>query len=141
MKSQKTLEMETKLPHKPFYFMRHGTTESNMQQICQGQLDIPLNEIGIQEANNAVIENHEITHVFYSPLKRASETACIVTHLLTCPKIVLDDLKEWHFGDLQGKPWHLSHEEKAQQFKTLNPENGESSQQFYARIIKVINGA
>ncbi len=50
--------MKTKLIHKSFYFMRHGVTEYNMQRICQGQIDIPLSDIGIQEANDAVIENH-----------------------------------------------------------------------------------
>ena len=133
--------MKAKLIHKPFYFMRHGATENNMHQICQGQLDIPLNEIGIQEAQNAVIENDEITNVFYSPLQRAAETARIATRNLTCPKTLLNDLQERNFGDWQGKKWTLSPKEKETQFTTMAPKNGEDWQQFSTRIYNVINFA
>jgi bisphosphoglycerate-dependent phosphoglycerate mutase len=35
---------------KKFYFVRHGTTDWNIQQLCQGHTDIKLNELGRMEA-------------------------------------------------------------------------------------------
>lgn len=120
--------------------MRHGTTEWNMGRICQGQTDIPLHDIGRNEAHElAILNNTEISCVFYSPLQRASETALIVTKHLTCPKIVIDGLQERHYGDLQGKPWTLSHEEFAKIYKIFIPPNGELWEEFSARIVNVIN--
>lgn len=38
---------------KPFFFVRHGSTEWNTRHLCQGWQDIPLNDQGRQEAKNA----------------------------------------------------------------------------------------
>lgn len=121
--------------------MRHGTTEWNIQNIVQGQTDIPLHTIGIKEAEKAIIKNNEIineiTHVFYSPLKRASETAKIITQFLNCPKIELLDIQEWHLGDIQGKQWPEKDIPGA--YKTFNPPNGETWVQFSARVLNALN--
>ncbi len=42
--------MTPMLIKKSFYFARHGQTEWNKQQLCQGHQDIELNEAGRQEA-------------------------------------------------------------------------------------------
>ena len=41
------------LPLNPFYFIRHGETEWNRRNIVMGSQDIPLNELGLQQAHEA----------------------------------------------------------------------------------------
>ena len=41
------------LLHRPFYFLRHGETEWNVDGRAQGQADIPLNETGVAQAKRA----------------------------------------------------------------------------------------
>lgn len=119
--------------------MRHGTTEWNIKKICQGQADVPLHAIGVEEAHNAIITQHDITDVFYSPLQRTVETTRIVTQHMTCPKREMIDIKARHFGDLEGKPWVISSEELAKTYKTFEPTNGELWLQFSTRVLQGIN--
>lgn len=65
------------------YIIRHGQTELNAARIMQGKSNYPLNETGIAQAEEAAewFQKHNITfdRIFSSPLKRAIQTAEIVT--------------------------------------------------------------
>jgi broad specificity phosphatase PhoE len=65
------------LTRRPFYFMRHGEADWNVERMCIGQLDRPLTDRGRGQAEDA--RRHcaglEISAVFHSPLSRAAETA------------------------------------------------------------------
>lgn len=84
--------------------MRHGQTAWNLQGLCQGQLDIPLNGTGLEQASKAkaVFATHKIETICCSPLSRARQTAEIVNDALNCPLEIIEDLGECGFGDLQG---------------------------------------
>ena len=62
------------------YIIRHGKTELNKANVLQGRSDYPLTEEGIQQAKEAAkkLEGIPFSHVFTSPLVRASDTASIV---------------------------------------------------------------
>ena len=64
-----------------FLFIRHGETDWNLKKIFQGQNDIPLNEKGREQAKRSQerIEKMNIDSIFSSPLKRALETAFILS--------------------------------------------------------------
>lgn len=86
------------------YLIRHGQTELNNAQVLQGRSDYPLNEAGIQQAQEAAQKLRErgirFFHVYSSPLIRAVQTAEIVA-----PGIqpVLDDrLLEMDYGPYEG---------------------------------------
>lgn len=123
---------------KPFYYMRHGETEWNAEGKLCGQQDIPLNEVGMQQAESAVsiINTLPVSNVFYSPLQRAAQTADIACRDLICSKISLDDLKECFWGSLEG-----TREPRATARMQEPGYDGESTESYRARIIKGINHA
>ncbi len=64
------------------YFIRHGETDYNRKKLFQGQVDIPLNENGIEQAQRAakVVKKMGLSfdYAFSSPLSRAYRTVEIV---------------------------------------------------------------
>jgi broad specificity phosphatase PhoE len=78
-----------------FMFLRHGQSVGNLEERFQGQADFPLTEAGRAQAN-AVAERWQAEKLSFdlaiaSPLKRARETAEIVTQKLGVP-LEFDDL-------------------------------------------------
>ena len=63
------------------YIVRHGETDYNVKHIIQGVVNTNLNETGIRQAQNLKkeIDKLDIDLVIVSPLKRACETASIIT--------------------------------------------------------------
>lgn len=90
--------------HHSFYFIRHGETDWNKKQLCQGQTDIPLNDLGIQSAFKAAqaLKNFPIELVVTSPLKRAKQTAQIIGEALNLEVQVYDEFAERCYGKLEG---------------------------------------
>ncbi len=75
-----------------FYFVRHGESEGNTQGKMQGRNDSPLTETGRQQAaqtgrwlQRSGIAVHRL---FASPLKRATETASIISGVADFPEPV-----------------------------------------------------
>ena len=124
------------------YFIRHGETDYNKEVRFQGHLDIPLNETGISQANEALENSKAIQFdvIYHSPLLRAKETAEIINSFHNAKLISDDRLKEIFMGTLQGRKFsELSEEEQRLSF--TNPEHfgGESHDEFCARIISFYN--
>ena len=96
------------------YFMRHGETDWNVEARLQGQRDIPLNDVGRVQAEEAgrklrdVLAHPEDLPWLVSPLSRTRETAEIARDAIGLypPYYKLDErLKELTFGDWEGKTW------------------------------------
>jgi broad specificity phosphatase PhoE len=83
--------------------VRHGETDWNVEGRYQGQADPPLNARGRQQAHQLARELQEIgLDVLYtSPLRRAAETAEIVTAALGLTLYEEPRLMEIHQGDWQ----------------------------------------
>lgn len=84
------------------YIVRHGQTDWNLEGRTQGHSDIPLNQTGINQANiiKEKLKDIKFDKVFSSPLKRAYETANIITN----NSIIKDNrLIERFGGELEGK--------------------------------------
>lgn len=120
------------------YFVRHGETDYNVSHIMQGQLNIPLNENGINQAKQASedLKDVKIDEIFSSPLIRALKTAEIINkyHNLT---IKTDNrLKELFAGSMQGMCLNtLSTDEKQEYMNNPKKFNAESWQEFYDRVV------
>jgi Histidine phosphatase superfamily (branch 1) len=65
--------MPALLPHQPFYFLRHGQTDWNLQGRLQGHTDMPLNATGLAHARAAadMLDDKSIDIIIISPLLRA----------------------------------------------------------------------
>lgn len=86
--------------------VRHGETEWNRQQQFQGQIDIPLNDNGKQQAQQAAefLKDIQIDSAVTSPLLRPKETAEIILQFHPDVTLQLNDrLKEIAHGLWEGK--------------------------------------
>ena len=87
------------------YLVRHGQTELNVQSILQGWHDSPLTARGREQALTArtafAARGVAFDHVYSSPLGRARHTAELIVGEGRSIELV-DDLREWHFGSLEG---------------------------------------
>jgi probable phosphoglycerate mutase len=83
---------------------RHGETASNAAGIYQGQLDVPLNARGEQQAQAvaARLRGERIDAIYASDLQRAARTAEIVAEACAAPLVLDPNLRERHYGELQG---------------------------------------
>ncbi len=83
---------------------RHGETEWNREGRIQGHLDPPLNDRGREQARElaARLEREGIDTLYASDLRRALETAEIVSTALGMPLRIEERLKEIDVGSWQG---------------------------------------
>jgi broad specificity phosphatase PhoE len=87
------------------YVARHGETAWNAEGRLQGATDIPLNEIGREQAAGlaALMRGRGVRAVASSTLSRARETGTIVAAALEVPFVYEDDdLRERRFGIFEG---------------------------------------
>ena len=87
------------------YVTRHGQTDWNVQKKVMGRCDEPLNETGLQQAeetrNNLL--NTKIDIIICSPLQRAKQTADVINKGRNIPIIYDDRIVERDFGEFEGK--------------------------------------
>jgi len=62
------------------FLIRHGRTEWNKKKVFRGHIDIPLDEVGKNqaEATGKFLQNINLSVIYSSPLKRALQTAEII---------------------------------------------------------------
>lgn len=89
----------------PFYYVRHGQTDWNLENRAMGRMDIPLNSQGINQAVAARMRllGAGITTICHSPLLRAKMTAEIFNEILNCPLIEIEELSEFNLGPYTGR--------------------------------------
>ena len=94
------------LTPRAFWFLRHGETDWNARNLSQGNVDVPLNEVGLAQARTAaeVLRTRGIRSVVTSPLSRAYDTAAIVGERIGVPLEVEEELREVAFGVQEGQP-------------------------------------
>jgi len=96
---------------KHIYFVRHGQTVLNQQNILAGQkTETPLTAEGKQQAQLAGkhAKNLGIDHIICSPQGRAYDTAQIIAKEIGYPVDAIEQnslLMERDFGALEGTPW------------------------------------
>jgi broad specificity phosphatase PhoE len=84
--------------------LRHGRTAHNADGRIQGQLDTPLDELGLMQADalGTVFSADPPAAVVSSDLLRAQTTAKAVCDHVGLPLVIDARLRETHFGEWQG---------------------------------------
>jgi len=104
------------VPKRPrIYYIRHGETDWNREGRLQGSRDIPLNDLGREQAaavaqhlRDVIGERAETLPWIVSPMHRARETADIVREQLglrTGGYKIDPRLEEISFGSWEGLTW------------------------------------
>lgn len=127
----------------PFWFLRHGETDWNAQGLSQGHTDIPLNRVGIAQAERAARTLAQldlgIATIVSSPLVRARVTADHAAAALGLPVLIDDDLKEVAFGEQEGQPMGDWYDDWIAGRYT--PAGAESFAALLARAVAAVNRA
>jgi broad specificity phosphatase PhoE len=119
---------------------RHGRTTANAQRLLLGRLDLPLDEVGLQQAAAVGRALAEIkpARVIASPLGRALETARAVAQACGVTEIETDERWiEVDYGDFDGEPLADVPGEVWQHWRSdsaWTPPNGESLADVGVRV-------
>lgn len=89
------------------WVVRHGQTDLNAGKLMQGRSDIPLNDVGRQQANltREKIGDVVFDAVYSSPLDRAIETASIISGFSRDDIVTDERIIEADFGKYEQKPY------------------------------------
>jgi len=106
---------------------RHGQTTWNREHRFQGQTDIPLDEVGEVQAEQAARQLAALRPgaLFSSDLVRAQQTAAPLSRLTGLPVSLDKDLRERFGGDWEGLSDAVIRERYPAERATWNPPNGE----------------
>ncbi|HEX7673545.1 MAG TPA: 2,3-bisphosphoglycerate-dependent phosphoglycerate mutase [Bdellovibrio sp.] len=132
--------------------LRHGQSQWNQENRFTGWSNVPLTELGIQEAHQAgqIIKRSDLTIslIYSSVLERCVETSKIILEELQDPKIQLIttwELNERSYGALEGlskeqiatkygegtvNDWRRSYELRPPQLDTKDPRNPANNSQY-----------
>ncbi|KAI8925468.1 histidine phosphatase superfamily [Entophlyctis helioformis] len=123
--------------------VRHGETDINKlsPRVLQGQKDVPMNALGIQESNALAwrLKKYRLDYIYTSDLSRAKQTAIEIAKYQDDVPVVEDErLREMDLADLAGLTWTkvkqtLKKEDK--HLEDLLAGKGETPAQFRNRVI------
>ena len=130
--------------------IRHGETAWNVDTRIQGHLDIPLNEVGLRQAQRlaqTLAQRDAIDAVYASDLSRAHTTASAIAQAMGQSVTAHTGLRERHFGQFQGRTFaeiEVELPEHALHWRKRSPEwtppgNGESLLMLRERILKTVD--
>lgn len=117
--------------------IRHGETDWNAIGKLQGRTNIPLNNKGIEQAEECgtflIPSDYDV--LIASPLKRAKHTAEIINTYLNLPLVEMKDFVERSFGDAEG----MTVEERQALYPNREFPNKEDRQLFNNRVMTGID--
>jgi probable phosphoglycerate mutase len=128
--------------------IRHGETAWNAEHRVQGQLDIPLNDIGLKQAQavGRALKGERFDAVYSSDLTRARQTAAPIAALLGMDLVLEKSLRERHYGIFERLTYaevKVRYPEDYARFEAHDPEfafrTGESLKDFSVRSISAIS--
>jgi broad specificity phosphatase PhoE len=130
------------------YLVRHGQTAWNKEEIFRGRSDVPLDEIGLREAElvGEYLKGMNIHAIYSSPLLRARETARRIAQFFNLKVQPLSGINDMSFGKWEGRPLkeiQISERELYQQWREkphlVRFQGGESLDEVRARAMAALD--
>ena len=105
------------IPQTKIVLIRHGQTAWNKQEIFRGQADVPLDEVGLRQAQALAdaLRAEQISGIFTSPLTRAVQTAAAVAESRGLVPVPVPGFIDIDFGAWEG----LAHDAVRERFPEL----------------------
>jgi broad specificity phosphatase PhoE len=131
-----------------FYLLRHGETEWNAQNRLCGRTDILLSEAGRRQAKSLAERLKPIPFeaLYSSPLKRALETARLISECVGLQPILDERLAELDYGQWEGKTLAEIMENDPKTFfawdadpAQVAPPGGESGLEAQQRVVSFLD--
>jgi alpha-ribazole phosphatase len=131
------------------YLVRHGATEFNLKQVYHGWTDSVLGAAGIQQCEylRDKLSPVRFDAVASSPLRRAVQSAELITGWPQDRLRIVAGLKELHFGLWEGlKPQEAGRlypkewQDWTEDWMNCGPPRGESFGEFYQRVKDCFTG-
>jgi probable phosphoglycerate mutase len=130
-----------------FIIVRHGETDWNRQQRFQGQIDVPLNATGHEQARRLAdaLAGERFDLLLSSDLQRARETAAPLERVHAVQAQPQPALREQSFGVLEGMDVpgiQAQHPQLWAQWLRHDADyalpEGESARQFHTRVLAAV---
>lgn len=124
------------------FVVRHGRTDWNDLDKVQGTADIPLNEVGINQAKETkeLLKEEKIDMIISSPLIRARQTAQIINEEKNLEIIYDQRIRERDFGEFEGfDKKEFDFKDFWTYSKNLKFEKAENIQDFFKRIFAFLD--
>jgi probable phosphoglycerate mutase len=118
--------------------VRHGRTQANAEGRLQGRLDLPLDEVGLAQANAVARLLGSVDEVVSSPLQRAQQTAALID---ARERTVDERWVELDYGDHDGtRAADVPPDVWSRLRSDLDyvPAGGESQRQVYQRVLAAL---
>lgn len=127
--------------------VRHGQTAANAQNLLQGHVNHPLDEVGLAQVSllgGALQKIAPVSRVVASPLQRAQQTAQAITQGLSQHIEVETDPRwiELNYGDFDGQPVSSVSPEQWATWRTdehFRPPHGETLAELSVRVHEAID--
>jgi broad specificity phosphatase PhoE len=127
--------------------VRHGQTAANAQNLLQGHVNHPLDEVGIAQVSllgGALQKIAPVSRVISSPLQRAQQTAQAISQGLAQYIEVETDPRwiELNYGDFDGQPVSSVSPEQWATWRTdehFRPPQGETLAELSVRVHDAID--
>lgn len=131
-----------------FIFIRHGQTQTNIENRFAGQIETPLTKDGERQAEllcGWIAENYKVDRIYTSSLSRAYKTALPYANRFNIKINENDNLKEVNAGKWQGRKYVDIKEEYPEEFSIWKNDignaqlpGGESVREVSKRVVSEI---
>ncbi|GEM_PF-754424 len=121
--------------------VRHGETDFNVEGRYTGRVDVSLNKKGLEQARitAAKLKDMCIDIIISSTLKRAKETAEIITKELKIPILEMEELIEKYVGVYEGLTREEAKAKYPHMWEANAPEGAETLEEIKERVYKALS--